>query len=153
MGSGRLRFEKATPSGNIVTIVIPEAMVGSISAPGKPAQIVRKFAGVAGFPGESGLNRFFLPVNPDNPCERYKGVASCKSIGSEEVNGRQTTKWEFTHGLGGREWVTYEWIDSELHIAVKRQFESHITELRDIQEKPQPAALFDIPSLPGKHPL
>ena len=121
-------------------------MLGSVAAPGKPLEIVKKFDGVVGVPGHSGLSKFFLPVNPDNPCGRYKGVIRCKAIGPEVVNGRHTTKWEFTHGIGGREWQSYEWIDPDLHVAVRRQFENHVTELRDIKEMPQPGKLFEIPS-------
>ena len=127
-------------------------MLGSITVPGKPAQIVKKFDGVVGVSGDSGLSKFFLPVNPGNPCGRYKMVVSCKPIGAEVVNGRRTTKWEFTHGIGGREWQTYEWVDSKLHVAIRRQFENHITELRDIKEAPQPSQLFDIPSYDAASP-
>ena len=79
-------------------------------------------AGVLGFAGNSGLNMFFLPIDPENPCARYKEVVSCQSLGGEEVNGRSAMKWEFIHGIGGKRWSTYEWIDSGLHIALKRQY-------------------------------
>jgi len=152
VGGGRLRFENVASSGAGVTVVNPQAMLGSITVPGKPAQIVKKFDGVVGVSGDSGLSKFFLPVNPENPCGRYKMVVSCKAIGAEVVNGRRTTKWEFTHGIGGREWQTYEWVDSKLHVAIRRQFENHITELRDIKEAPQPSQLFDIPFNPTGNP-
>ena len=152
VGSGRLRFEEPATAGKVVTIVDPQSMTGRILAPGKAPETVRKFAGVVGFVGDSGLSKFFLPVNPEYPCARYKEVLSCKALGSEEINGRPTTKWEFKHGMGGQTWSSYEWIDSVLHIAIKRQFENHITELRDIKEATQPKNLFEMPSDPSSSP-
>ncbi len=149
VGSGRLRFEEPSAAGKMVSIVDPQSMTGRILAPGRAPETVRKFAGVVGFVGDSGLSKFFLPVSPEYPCARYKGVVSCKALGSEEINGRPTTKWEFKHGMGGQTWSSYEWIDSVLHIAIKRQFENYITELRDIKEATQPKNLFEMPSDPS----
>jgi hypothetical protein len=149
VGSGRLRFEEPAAAGKVVTIVDPQSMTGRILAPGKASETVRKFAGVVGFVGDSGLSKFFLPVNPQYPCARYKGVVSCKALGPEEVNSRPATKWEFKHGMGGQTWQSYEWIDSVLNIAVRRQFENHITELRDIKVATQPKNLFEMPSDPS----
>lgn len=152
VGSGRLRFEESAAAGKVVTIVDPQSMTGRILAPGKAPETARKFAGVVGFVGNSGLSKFFLPVSPEYPCARYKSVVRCKALGSEEINGRPTTKWEFTHGMGGQTWHSYEWIDSVLNIAVKRQFENHITELREIKEATQPKNLFEMPSDPNNSP-
>ena len=152
VGSGRLRFVETTAAGKVVTIVDPQSMTGRILAPGRAPATVRKFAGVVGFVGDSGLSKFFLPVNPQYPCAQYKGVVSCKALGPEEVNGRSTTKWEFKHGMGGQTWQSYEWIDEVLNIAVRRQFENHITELRDIKEATQPKSLFEMPSNPSSGP-
>jgi hypothetical protein len=146
VGSERLRFEETTTGGAVITIVDPQSMMGKVIAPGKTPQTVRKFSGIKGFAGNSGLSKFFLPVNPDNPCARYKGVVHCEALESEEVNDRSTTKWEFTHAMGGQTWSSYEWIDSTLHIAIKLQFENHVIELRDIQEGVQPRKLFEITS-------
>jgi hypothetical protein len=152
VGSGRLRFEETTATGAVVTVVDPQSMTGRILTQGKAPETVRKFAGVVGFAGDSGLNKFFLPVNPQYPCARYKGVVSCKALGSEEINGRPTSKWEFTHGVGGQTWHSYEWIDSVLNIAVRRKFENHIIELRDIKEATQPKNLFEMPPDPNDSP-
>jgi hypothetical protein len=82
----------------------------------------------------------------------YPGVSpekhfSCKQVGEEAVNGRQTLKLEITEAQNGHAATEYSWFDPKLHTVIKvERGASTILELRNIQEGPQPASLFAIPN-------
>jgi hypothetical protein len=146
VGYGLLRFERIDGGRTEITLVNPKSRTGYIVGPGDDVQVVHNFAGVVGYVGEAGLSKYFLPVDPAEPCRDYKGLIACRAITQEYVNSRQTMKWEFTHALGGETWNSYEWIDPKLRVAVRRQYKDHVTELRNIQEGPQPTSLFEVPA-------
>jgi hypothetical protein len=81
-------------------------------------------------------------VDPNNPCAALKG-SSCKKLGNEMTNGRQTTKWEVRDSDGK---PVYLWIDPKLWLAVKTQTENYTGEFRNIKEGPQPDSLFQVPA-------
>jgi outer membrane lipoprotein-sorting protein len=88
---------------------------------------------------------FLTPVNPDNPCAQLKKVdkdIACKKVGSETLNGRKVDKWE----TSGPEGKGYLWFDPKSHFVVKMETAEFTMEFKNIQEGPQPASLFTIPS-------
>lgn len=94
-------------------------------------------------------------LDPDNPCPQLqkmehdlhkneKGEWSCKRIGPETVNGRTAVKIEGTSPAGEQ---SFGWIDTRLKFLIKSQSAKGAgLELRNIQEGPQPASLFEIPA-------
>jgi hypothetical protein len=97
------------------------------------------------------------PVDPNNPCPQWQEMArmrpnggenegawTCQRIGPEQVNGRSTVKYEATSPKG--EHIT-GWIDPKLKFLVKTESaQGRGMELRNIQEGPQQASLFEIPT-------
>ena len=95
-----------------------------------------------------GMFAFFKSGDVENTCsdwlklERNKG-GTCHKVGSETVNGRNTVKYEGTNASGETSSV---WLDSKLRFPVKWQGKNNGGEMRNIQEGPQPASLFEIPA-------
>jgi hypothetical protein len=67
---------------------------------------------------------------------------TCRKIGHESVNGRDTIKYEDTPDKGDSSSI---WLDVTLHFPVKWKNAVSAGELRNIKEEPQPAELFAIP--------
>ncbi|HTS35390.1 MAG TPA: hypothetical protein VMH04_06945 [Candidatus Solibacter sp.] len=86
------------------------------------------------------------PVNVDDACPEWMhgpNVAgeTCKKVGDEKVNGRNTVKYDLScYGE-----TCHLWIDRTLHAIVKRQTIWNSTELRNIREIPPDYSLFQIP--------
>ena len=68
---------------------------------------------------------------------------TCRKIGHEIINGRDTVKYENTPEKEARSAI---WLDAKLHFPVKWKNAVATGELRNIKEEPQPADLFAIPS-------
>ena len=84
----------------------------------------------------------FRAYDPHNPCSTIQG-ATCKKVGVETVNGRSCEKWEITE----RNDKMTVWIDQKSKISIKTVHQDGSTvELKNIQEGPQPASLFQIPA-------
>jgi hypothetical protein len=91
----------------------------------------------------------FVPLH-DNPCASLPGIsrdATCRKLGVETVNGRNTEKWQATQTRGSRTITEHAWVDSELHIAIKWQTSDQKTgQLENIHLASQAASLFALPS-------
>ncbi len=76
-----------------------------------------------------------------------KVMFELRYLGDESVNGRQTEKWEFSRsGSGGAQITMTRWYDPRLNNAVREEMAGgYVRELRNIQEGPQPDALFTVP--------
>jgi hypothetical protein len=91
---------------------------------------------------------FFRTGDAENACadwlaqERNKG-GTCRKVGSDTVNGRDTVKYEGTSATGE---TTTVWLDPKLRFPIKWQRQNGSGELRNIQEGSQPASLFEIPA-------
>lgn len=94
-----------------------------------------------------GLYASIHPQNVDDACGewmRWPGAEgeSCRNLGREKVNGRNTVKCELScYGE-----ICRLWIDNELRVLVKRESKCNSTELRRIQEGPLPSGVFDVPA-------
>jgi Domain of unknown function (DUF4412) len=90
----------------------------------------------------------FRPSDPGNACTEWLKLpanqgGSCKSLGSETVNGRSTIKYEGTNAKGD---TGYAWIDKKIGFPVKWQENGQSWELQNIQEGSQPSKLFEVPA-------
>ena len=85
--------------------------------------------------------------DPGNACKSWEksmdNPGTCKKVGEDTVNGRAAVK--YTGVLENGDTGT-AWIDSKLHFAIKWEGEKSGAELQNIQEGPQDAKLFEIPS-------
>jgi hypothetical protein len=91
---------------------------------------------------------FFQTGDVENACgdwqrERGGQGGSCHKVGSDMVNGRSTVKYEATNANGD---VSHFWLDPKLRFPVKWETKNSSGELRNIQEGPQPASLFEVPA-------
>jgi hypothetical protein len=97
---------------------------------------------------QRGLYSFFQTGDVDNACDDWKKMqrnqnGTCRKVGNETVNGRNTVKYEGTSNSGD---VNYVWLDPKLRFPVKWQGKNSGGELRNIQEGGQPGSLFEIPA-------
>lgn len=95
-----------------------------------------------------GMFQFFKSGDAENACadwlkvEENKG-GTCHKLGHETVNGRDTVKYEGTNSSGESKTA---WLDAKVRFPIKWQGKDSGGELRNIQEGPQPASLFEIPA-------
>jgi hypothetical protein len=85
--------------------------------------------------------------DPDNACQVWEQTTNhpgtCKKVGDDTVNGRSTVKYIGTAENGD---TGTAWVDRKLHFVIKWEGEKSAAELQNIQEGPQAATLFQIPS-------
>jgi hypothetical protein len=90
---------------------------------------------------------FFIVDDPENACPAWektmKNPGTCKKVGDDTVNDRSTVKYSATSENGETGTV---WVDRKLHFVIKWEGDSSAAELTNIQEGPQSANLFLIPT-------
>lgn len=90
--------------------------------------------------------RSLLPEEPGSPCQEGREGFTCNKLGMENVNGRQTDKWEFITTRQGQTVRAVFWVDRRLRTPIRKEFPGgHLSELRDIKEGVQPAHMFTVP--------
>ncbi len=100
-------------------------------------------------PGQRLMYNFFQTGDVENACGDWQKIlrnqgGTCHKVGHETVNGRNTVKYEGTNSKGES---GYFWLDPQLRVPVKWQQKDNTGgELRNIQEGPQPASLFQVPA-------
>lgn len=95
-----------------------------------------------------GMFHFFKYGDVDNACTEWQAMetnkgGTCHKLGHENVNGRETVKYEGTNAKGEQSTV---WLDSKVRFPIKWQGQKGGGELQNIKEGSQPASLFEIPS-------
>jgi hypothetical protein len=99
-------------------------------------------SGAAGNQGPQ--SRRFHTDATGNPCgSPPEGGATCKHLGSETLDGRDTEVWELNEPDG--KGVSTLWVDKALLLVVRRDSALGSVALTNIQEGPQPAELFEVP--------
>jgi hypothetical protein len=113
------------------TMVLPDAQSYVVSPPGHLA---------------SSIPLFHID-DPENACQAWEksmdNPGSCKKIGDDTVNGRAAVK--YTGAMENGDTGT-AWIDRKLNFVIKWEGEKTVAELQNIQEGPQEASLFEVPS-------
>ncbi len=106
--------------------------------------------------------RFFRPAGAGDPCTQWNTTTmpfaalahdksnapphfTCKSLGSESVDGRSAHKWQWTDDArdGGTGIV---WIDDKLQVVSRAEDKDDHMELRNIKEGTVPASMFTPPA-------
>lgn len=103
-----------------------------------------------GAPGTS-LQRgyaFFRVTNVEDACDTWQKLVlrpgeSCRKIGHAALKGGDAVEYEGKSSEGD---VSHVWLDTKLAFPVKWDSKGGGGELRNIQEGPQPSALFEIPA-------
>jgi hypothetical protein len=141
----KLRFQGEDKSGrtNSIMIVNLEKRTSIVLIPQQKQYAESKRPQIPG----QGVT-FFQAKDVEDACDDWRAVAltekgKCKKVGHETANGRDAVKYEVTPGQGS---AGAMWIDVKLHFPVKWQNAVESGELRNIQEGPQAAELFQIPS-------
>ncbi len=104
----------------------------------------------------SRLTRVFAPVDPADPCGQWQTMAKlagaaefddtwrCEREGEEVIDGRRAAAYRAIRP-SGKHFVG--WIDTDLKFPLQIKMEDGATiALRNVQEGPQPAGLFEIPA-------
>jgi hypothetical protein len=105
----------------------------------------------------SQLTQFLVPVDLDDPCRQWQamtGIAdgnsqsaawTCQRVGHAAVGGLvDTIEYRASWPKGG---AMRAWIDPRLKWPVRLTMaDGAVVDLKNIQEQPQPASLFEIPS-------
>ena len=90
---------------------------------------------------------FLIIDDPENACPTWeKSVQkpkTCTKVGDDTVNGRSTVKYTGTSNTGD---TGTAWVDRKLRFVIKWEGEKGAAELQNIQEGPQAASLFEVPS-------
>ena len=90
---------------------------------------------------------FFMIDDPENACAAWERSVqkpkTCTRVGDDTVNGRSTVKYTGTSNTGD---TGTAWVDRKLRFVIKWEGEKGAAELQNIQEGPQAASLFEIPS-------
>jgi hypothetical protein len=73
-------------------------------------------------------------------------VIERKYLGEASIGGRKVEKWEVTTRQGGQTQTSIDYIDPKLEALVRQEMEGQIQALSDIEERPQPDRLFEIPA-------
>jgi len=83
----------------------------------------------------------------ENACQTWEksvdSPGSCKKVGDDTVNGRSAVKYTGATENGD---TGTAWVDSKLHFVIKWEGEKSAAEMKNIQEGPQDAKLFEVPS-------
>jgi len=104
----------------------------------------------------SRLAPILVALDPDAPCEQWQAVAwitglgnpnqtwQCTRLGTEVVDTRETIRYRAVAPDAN----SYDvWIDPKLRFPIQVRVEvGVVTEIKDIEEKPQPKALFELPA-------
>lgn len=140
---GKLRFQQQDRGGHPSSIMLVDlaALTSVVLMPQQNLYVKQSRPQI---PGQGVA--FFQPKDVANACVPWQKMGElqgkCRNLGSEVVNGRNTVKYE---NLAADKTTSYIWIDTQLHFPVKWEGPVGSRELRDIQEAPQPAELFEIP--------
>ena len=85
-----------------------------------------------------------IPIKQEFP----GGSSEYRMTGKEKISGRETEKWEHIQSQlqGQRTLRTVLWYDPQLKLTIREEIPGgHVRELKNIQEGPQPASLFELP--------
>jgi|SRR5688572_21564795 len=147
VGPGKLRMEMTAAGQQSVTIFDSQARTGWVLMPQQKMYMEMK--------QQDALSQIANESAGDNPCANIPN-STCRRGGEENVNGRDTVKWEIAMNEGGQQSTITQWFDPSLGFVVRQQTSEGMTmDVTNIQPGPQPASLFELPpdykklSVPG----
>lgn len=143
---GKMRFEGQGERGRSGTMIMNFATRTTTILMPEQKMYMEMASGTG--PAAQRTGAFFHPSDAENACGDWQRLATkpggtCRKVGNETVNGRNTVKYESTSAEGE---VRHVWIDPQLTFPIKWEGKNGGGELQNIQEGTQPAGLFEIPS-------
>jgi hypothetical protein len=143
VGDGVMRTETTHDDQTRINIVDTKNHVAWMLNPAKKEYVEMRGPAPTGGAAPS---RPPLPDEANSPCQQHREDFRCTKLGEETINGRRLQKWEFATTQGGQTMRSLVWIDPRLRTPVRQEFPGgYVSELRDIQEGPQPPSLFQVP--------
>ena len=147
VGPGKLRMEMTSGGQQSVTIFDSQAQTGWVLMPQQKMYMELK--------QQNELAQLAKQAPSGNPCDNIPG-STCRQAGEENVNGRNTVKWEIAMNQGGRQSTITQWFDPSIGFVVRQQTSDGMAfDVTNIQPGSQPASLFELPpdykklSVPG----
>jgi hypothetical protein len=104
----------------------------------------------------SRLVPILIALDPDAPCEQWQAIGritglgnpnrawQCTRLGAELIDGRETIRYQAV----APDASSYDvWIDPRIRFPVRVRVEvGVVTDIKDIEEKPQPSDAFELPA-------
>lgn len=162
-GNGKVRIESGDTSSLGALVLDPAKGTTLVIDDKKKAYVDAGMFTQLVMVGAAPVLRVLRPAGSGDPCSQWNTMISpfaafskqdkskpaphftCKSMGSESVNGRPAQKWAVSsndpNDQGG-----IVWIDDRLHIMSRSQEGNNGMEMRNIKEGPQPETLFEAPA-------
>lgn len=114
VGKGMVRTDSMSNKTQLIEITKAKEQLRILMVPKEKIYMLQKSAGPA------------IPVVVDEsaaakPCAGLRDT-SCKLLGTEEINKRQTEKWEFTVRKDGQLQLSLHWIDVKHRMLVREFF-------------------------------
>jgi hypothetical protein len=141
---GKLRFQQQDRAGNPSSIMLVDlaALTSVVLIPQQHLYVKETKPQI---PGQGVA--FFQPTDAANACAAWQTIGElkgkCRKVGSEMAGGRDTLKYE---NIDADKTKSDIWIDPKLHFPIKWDDPVGARELRNINQAPQPADLFEIPA-------
>ncbi len=143
VGDGVVRTETSHEGQTRISIMDKKRRIAWMLNPEKQEYVERRGPAPS---AQDKPSRPQVPDEPGSPCQEGREGFTCNKLGVENINGRQTEKWEFITTQQGQTMRAIFWFDRKLRTPVRKEFPgSHVSELRDIREGTQPAHLFTVP--------
>jgi outer membrane lipoprotein-sorting protein len=148
VGAGKMRMEMNAAGQQSVTIFDSQAKTGWVLMPQQKMYMEMK--------QQNELAQVANQSAGDDPCANLPN-STCRRAGEENVNGRNTVKWEIAMNQGGQQSTITQWFDPSIGFVVRQQTSEGMTmDVTNIQTGAQPASLFELPagykklSVPGR---
>jgi hypothetical protein len=157
--AGQISKGRLLVAGDKIRIEAPDLQTGFflVRTDAKTAYFVQPDRGVFMDARQSSiLTELLVPIDPDAPCLQWQEMArisgsadrgaawQCDRIGTETHDGHTIVKYTMTSPRGRR----YSgWIDPQLRYVVRIEaYDGSTTELKNVQEAPQPDSAFMLPA-------
>lgn len=97
---------------------------------------------------KSYMEMSFDPTQKPRVDDKFTGEISRKLIGSENINGHTSDKYEVTYKEGNKVQKVYQWIAKDINFPIKTSAidGSWSSEFKNIKMDKQPDNLFEVPS-------
>ena len=137
----KVRFEASGQKTSPYSIINLAQRTSSMVLPDTKSYIVSP-------PGHvSASYPLFRVDDPENACKTWEKIIdepkSCAKVGDDTLNGRRTVKYTGATENGD---TGTAWVDRKLNVVIKWEGERSAAEMQNIQEGPQAASLFEVPS-------
>jgi hypothetical protein len=162
LGGGKLRMESTDPDSRGALVLDPASHTVLLINDQEHMYIDAGMLAPVVASGFAPMMHFFRPVAGGDPCAEWNTTVdqfsaliqqhrsgpppqfTCRSLGSETVDGRPAQKWSVSSNVDSR--TTTVWVDQRLRVISRSADDNDQMEMKNIHEGPQPATLFAAPA-------